>query len=65
MFNIYFFMKDEDNCAGVVCANDGVCLDDIDSYRCQCTQQWQGPECKGKLYVIYSQLATLITGVCI
>ena len=42
-----FLTVDEDNCIGVACANGGRCIDDINSYRCECTQQWQGPQCKG------------------
>ena len=35
-----FLISDQvDNCNVLYCQNDGTCVDQLDDYRCQCTDQ--------------------------
>ena len=37
-----FMFLDVDECDTLPCENGGTCVDDIDGYTCQCTEEWIG-----------------------
>ena len=38
--------KDVDDCAGVKCYNDGVCVDLLNNFTCDCHPGFRGPFCE-------------------
>ena len=44
-FHVMF--PDVDECETSPCQNDGTCVDELDGYTCQCTDQWYGANCTG------------------
>ncbi|WAR22320.1 FAT4-like protein [Mya arenaria] len=36
---------DIDDCVGIVCGNDGDCVDGINSFKCNCSHGWEGANC--------------------
>ena len=42
-----FFFADVDSCESSPCQNGATCVDEIDGYTCQCTDQWLGGNCTG------------------
>lgn len=46
------FVTDIDECASAPCQNGGTCIDQEDSFKCECPQAWEGNVCQfGKLFV--------------
>ena len=41
-----------DDCVNVTCQNDGVCLDRVNGYKCNCTKGWMGGHCEKGQYII-------------
>ena len=36
-----------DECQTLACGNGATCVDELDDYMCQCTDQWLGKNCTG------------------
>ena len=45
IFNLYWFLIDIDECQSSPCQNDGTCLDNLNSYSCNCFPGWTGKNC--------------------
>jgi len=41
----------DDKCNGVICKNNGTCVDDINSYHCECIPGFTGDECQTAKYI--------------
>ena len=37
---------DIDECASVPCQNSGTCVDDVNSYMCECDRNYNGTHCE-------------------
>ena len=48
----WIHVADIDDCVNVTCQNDGVCLDRVNGYECNCTQRWRGDHCEKGQYII-------------
>lgn len=49
-----FMTTDTDECVSAPCQNGGTCVDQVNSYRCQCEAGYTGPEClTGKVAECY------------
>lgn len=49
------FFVDVDECASAPCQNGGTCVDEEDSFRCECPLAWEGNICQfGKLYITFT-----------
>ena len=46
---VYFSIKGEDNCEGVVCMNGGSCVDLEDRYLCECGEGFYGQHCENEI----------------
>ena len=43
---------DIDDCAEKPCRNDGVCVDQVNDYRCDCESGYEGKDCEtGKVFI--------------
>ena len=42
----YFAFLDIDDCAGKPCLNEGKCVDEVNSYRCDCKSGFEGKSCE-------------------
>ena len=42
-----FIILDVDECTTSPCENAATCVDELDGYTCQCTDQWLGTNCTG------------------
>ena len=49
-----FFFPDVDSCESSPCQNGATCVDELDGYVCQCTDQWLGANCTGKLCLMFT-----------
>jgi hypothetical protein len=45
-FNCDHLVADVDECASSPCQNGGSCTDDVNSYTCDCSPGYTGPECQ-------------------
>ena len=39
-------ISDYDNCKGILCHNNGICIDEIDGYHCSCMTGFIGENCE-------------------
>ena len=46
-YHLYLVLDKDDCPSSSPCDNGGSCVDGIDSYTCQCTNQWLGDNCTG------------------
>ena len=46
ILHLHYCCLDIDECADVVCANDGVCVDQVNGYECQCKVGFTGTDCQ-------------------
>lgn len=36
----------ENDCASLPCLNDGICIDKVNGFYCNCTDDWMGTTCE-------------------
>ena len=46
----YWPTADVDDCASVVCANGGTCIDGVNTVTCECVPGYTGPRCTTSEY---------------
>ena len=50
MHLLSFLHSDTDDCASSPCMNDGICIDQLADYSCECKDAWTGKNCEnGKI----------------
>ena len=53
LFIVYFLLLDIDECASSPCQNGGTCMDQVNSYQCQCLPGYTDLQCQtGKRNVL-------------
>ena len=46
------FPLDVDECTSSPCYNGGTCIDQVNSFRCDCVPGYGGPVCEARKYMI-------------
>ena len=49
---LYHIITEVDNCEGVMCHNNGTCMDGVASYTCQCEPDYTGDHCESSIFLI-------------
>jgi hypothetical protein len=49
---ITFLIKDIDDCSPSPCENGGTCIDEVDSYTCQCVPGFDGDNCENGMKIL-------------
>ena len=42
----FYFDSDIDECESNPCLHDGICVDEVNSYRCECNDGYEGTNCE-------------------
>ena len=54
MYVLYMLNADINECLSAPCRNGGACVDDVNSYTCQCLFDYTGSECKTRKYTVFT-----------
>ena len=55
--------SDINDCHPDPCLNGGLCIDDVDSFTCQCAQGYEGPTCEMSMYYLTTWNGTLTIAI--
>ena len=61
---LHLIFPEQDECQISHCNNGATCVDEVDGYMCQCTDQWLGKNCTG-IYVQMLKLTYTTTYACV
>ena len=52
-------ITDTNECQSSPCQNGGTCIDQINSYKCTCTDDWKGTNCETRKFALIYQYSYL------
>ena len=62
MIGFYTFSVNIDECASQPCQNGGTCVDDVNSFTCECSDENSGPHCESKqrIYILLTRYTPIV-----